>query len=109
MKTKVFGKCTDTVIIESNGRADIELPAADAIIKLWFSDGTVLGIQYGRYSKLYPNIWHIKILNQGPAAYTYRQLFEKSLLYNSDIYETDAELINYKKIPRTYFHRGIST
>ena len=64
MKVKVFGEQKDTVVIETKGKDTIEVPAANSIVKLWLSDGTILGVN-GKDSLLYPNIWHIKILNQG--------------------------------------------
>lgn len=103
MKTKVFGEQKDTVVIEAEGKDTIEIPAANSIVKLWFSDGTVLGIKYGKDSLLYPNIWHIRILNNGRAPYRYKQCFQETLLYYSDVYETYAELVRYEVIIRSTY------
>jgi hypothetical protein len=103
MKTRIFGEQKDIVVVESSDKTDIEILAEDAIVKLWFSDGTILGVKYGKHSLLYPNIWHIRILNQGTAVFKYKQCFRETLLYYSDLYEIDAELVNYKVIPRTYY------
>jgi hypothetical protein len=103
MKCKVFGDQKDTVVVEMASRHPFEIKAADAIVKLWFSDGTILGIKYGKYSKLYHNIWNIRILNKGSKNYNYTQCFKETLLNYSDVYETEAELLNYRIIPRTYY------
>ena len=107
MKCKVFGEQIDIVVVELAGNKTIEIPAADSIVKLWLSDGTVLGIKYGKYSMLYPNIWHIKILNQGREKYSYRQCFQETLLYYSDVYETEAELVRYEVIPRRAYNGDV--
>jgi hypothetical protein len=107
MKTKVFGEQKDTVVIEAEGRDAIKIPAANSIVKLWFSDGTLLGIKYSNDSLLYPNIWQIRILNQGRGKYIYRQCFQETLLYYSDVYETEAEWLRYEVIPRSTYKGDI--
>ena len=101
MKTKIYGEGSGTVVIEVPGKKPTEIHAVDSIFKFWFSDGTVFGIKYGKYSKIYPNIWHIKILNQGTASFAYKQCFKETLLYYSDVFETEAELVRYEVIPRS--------
>jgi hypothetical protein len=101
--TRVFGEQKDRVVIEATGNDALEIYATDAIFKFWFSDGTVIGIKYGKDSVLYPNIWHVKVLNQGTAPFIYSQCFRETLLYYSDVYETEAELVRYEVIPRTYY------
>ena len=103
MRCRVFGEQKDTVVIEVAGKDAIEIPAADAIVKLWFSDGTILGIKYGKYSLQYPNLWKIRIINQGREQYQHHQRFTETLLYNSDVYETEAEWLRYEVISRTYY------
>jgi hypothetical protein len=102
MKCRVFGEQTNVVVIESGGQT-LEFYCNDSIVKLWFSDGTVLGIKYGKHSLQYPNLWKIRIINQGKEKYVYKQCFTETLLYNSDTYETEAELVDYEVIPRTYY------
>lgn len=102
MKTKVFGEQTNVVVIEAGGQI-IELYCNDSIVKLWFSDGTILGIKYGKQSLQYPNLWKIRIINQGREKYIYNQRFNETLLYNTDTYETEAKLVNYEVIPRTCY------
>lgn len=101
MKAKVFGEQKSTVVIEATGSEAVEIPAANSIVKLWFSDGTVLGIKYGKDSILYPNIWHIRIINKGREEYIYSQCFKETLLYYSDVFETEAELVRYEVTPRS--------
>lgn len=103
MRCRVFGEQKDIVVIEVAGKEAIEIPAADAIVKLWFSDGTILGIKYGKYSLQYPNLWKIRIINRGREKHQHHQRFTETLLYNSDVYETEAEWLRYEVIHRTYY------
>jgi hypothetical protein len=107
MKTKVFAEQKDIVVIEVAGKDTIEITAADAIVKLWFSDGTVLGIKYGKHSLQYPNLWKIRIINQGKEKYVHKQRFTETLLHNSDVYETEAEWLRYEVIPRSTYKGDI--
>jgi hypothetical protein len=107
MKTRVFGEQKDKVVIETEGRDATKIPAANSIVKLWFSDGTILGIKYGKDSLMYPNIWHIRIINQGREKYIYRQCFQETLLYYSDVYETEAEWLRYEVIHRSTYKGDI--
>lgn len=107
MKTRVFGEQKDVVIIEVAGKDAIEVPAVNSIVKLWFSDGTVLGIKYGKDSLMYPNIWNIRILSQGSAEHNYKQCFRETLLYYSDVYETEAELVECNVITMSDYEGAI--
>ena len=102
-KTKVYGEQHDTVVIETEGKHPHEIKAEDAIVKLWFSDGTVLGIKYSTRSKIWRNMWKIRVLNQGTNAWSFRQINNHTLLCYSDEYTIEAELVNYKIIPRTHY------
>ena len=103
-KTKVYGKQHDTVVVDVYNKHPYEIVAEDAIVKLWFSDGTVLGIKYGTRSKIWKNMWKIRVLNRGTNAWTFRQVFDQTLLQYSDEYAVDAELVNFKVIPRTHYN-----
>lgn len=102
-KTRVFGERTDTVVIETVGKHPHKIEAKDAIVKLWFSDGTILGIKYSTRSKIWKNMWKIMVLNQGSNAWSFRQINNPTLLEYSDEYTVEAELVNYKIIPRTHY------
>ena len=103
LKTRIFGEQKDTVVVEVAGKYTVEIHAVNSIAKLWLSDETVLGIKYSKDSIMYPNIWHIRVINQGQEKYIYRQCFQETLLYYSDVYETDAELVRYEVIPRSTY------
>jgi hypothetical protein len=102
-KTKVYGVETDKVVIETEGKHPFEIKAQDAIVKLWFSDGTVLGLKYSTRSKIWANLWKIRVLNRGTKEWAFRQIERPTLLHYSDEYTLDAELVNYCVTPRTYY------
>lgn len=102
-RTRVFGKLHDTIVIETGGKPPYEIKAEDAIVKLWFSDGTILGIKYGNRSKIWKNMWKIRVLNQGSNAWSFRQINNPTEVEYSDEYTVEAVLVNYKIIPRTHY------
>lgn len=104
MRTKVFGEQKDTLVLEHyNNSFSTDIKCPNSIVKLWFSDGTCLGIKYGKDSKLFPNIWNIRILNKGSLPHRYEQCFQDTLSHYSDVFETEAWLTNYKVIPRSSY------
>lgn len=109
-RTRVFGEQTDTVVIETEGKHSHEIKAKDAIVKLWFSDGTILGIQYNTRSKIWKDTWKIIVLNRGFQHWAFHQINNPTfqinnptLTYYSDEYTLDADLVNFKVIPRTHY------
>lgn len=108
MKTIIEGHNKNSICITTNGEQDI-IKCEDSIVKLWLSSGTILGMKYG--NMLYPNSWLIRILH-GPMNknYVYRQCLYRTeedkpfdLECDSDIFETEEEVLNYRVIPRTYY------
>lgn len=102
-RTVVFGEHNDTVIIETYGKRMLEIPAHDAIVKLWFSDGTILGIKYSATSKIWKDMWKIRVLSQGTGIWAFRKIYTRTQQQYSDEYTLEAELVNYKVIPRTHY------
>lgn len=102
-KTTVFGEHNDTVVIETAGKRTFEIPAKDAIVKLWFSDGTILGIKYSTTSKIWKDMWKIRVLCNGDRPWVFRQINTATLSQYSDEYTVEADLVNYKVIPRTHY------
>ena len=95
MRTKIYGVDDDTVILESTEET-IRLPAKDAIVKIWLSGGTIIGIKYSK-GMIYENVWKVRLL-YGP--------YSKHIMENSeitDIFHTDEHIVNWKVIPRTYY------
>jgi hypothetical protein len=104
MRTRIFGEQTDTVVIDHyEGAFETKIKCADSIVKIWLSDGTILGLKYGKDSKLYPNIWNIRVLQQGYAEFKYTQCYNETLLCYSDTFEIEAELNDYEVIPRSRY------
>lgn len=101
--TKVFGVDNDKVIIDTRGKAPYEIQVKDAIVKLWLSDGTVLGIKYCD-NLLYHNIWKMRVLcGPNDKHYIHRQCFDLLNGCYSDEFETEEEVVNMRIIPRSHY------
>lgn len=107
MKTRIEGHTKDSILITS-GEEQRVVECQDAIVKLWLSSGTILGIKYG--NMLYPNIWKIRVI-YGPVDKHYDHYFAENLLDHfdssdcclSDVFETEEEVIMMQVIPRTHY------
>jgi hypothetical protein len=96
-KTKVFGRGDDIVSVETDGVVT-EFDCYKAIMKLWFSDGTVLGVKYG--NQLCPGIWKIRALTRGKESFMHHHVNNDYYGDYSDVYELDSTLIKHELIPR---------
>ena len=72
----------------------------NAIVRLLFSAGTTLGIRYG--SKLYPEVWKIRVIQEPLGAYNYQSVCDASD-GPSDIFEVDEDLVHYEVIPLSFY------
>lgn len=101
MRTRIEGHTKGSICITTDGLQDT-IKCENSIIKFWLSSGTILGMKLG--SKLYPNTWKIRIL-YGPINknYYFKQCVYKDdgfdLDIDSDIFETEEEVMNYRIIP----------
>jgi hypothetical protein len=102
MKTIIKGYDHNHICITTSGVEDI-IDGSNSIIRLWLSSGTILGMKYG--SKLFPNKWIIQAL-YGPVGrqYIYRQAVYGNDDYDTDLFETEEEVVNYKVIPNAYYN-----
>ena len=107
MKTRIEGHTKNSILITS-GKDQRVIECQEAIVKLWLSSGTILGIKYG--NMLYPNIWKIRVI-YGPVDSRYTHYleegqhdhFDKSDACLSDVFETEEEIIMMQVIPRTHY------
>lgn len=101
MRTRIEGHTKSSICITTDGLQDV-ISCESCIIKFWLSSGTILGMKLG--GKLYPNTWKIRILH-GPISnnYYFKQCVYKDrgfdLDVDSDIFETDEEVMSYRIIP----------
>lgn len=101
MKTSVKGQSDDTLVIHSTDEV-IQIHCKDCIVKLWLSNGTILGAKYSR-SALYPNVWKIRILHSTDDSYIYTPCWDADGTHNTDVFEADCDVVNWKVIPRSLY------
>ena len=97
--TRVEGHDNKSIKITTDKSQEI-ICCENAIVRLWFSAGTSLGIRYN--SKLYPGIWKIRVIQEPLGAWQLQSVYNISDGL-SDIFEVDEELINYEIIPLSFY------
>lgn len=107
MITRIEGHDRNSICITTKGDQDV-IECRDSIIKFWLSSGTILGMEFG--SKSLPNTWKINVF-YGPVNknYYHKKCLYKlqedhyfDLDYDSEIFETDEEVLHYQIIPCTW-------
>jgi hypothetical protein len=101
MKTLIKGQLDSTLVIHSTDEVT-QIPCKDCIAKLWLSDGTILGVKYSR-GGLYPNVWKIRVLHSTEDSYIYTPCWDADDSCNTDMFETDCDVVNWKVIPRSMY------
>ena len=97
MRTIVRGYDKTSVLIESCGKQEI-IDCENRILKLWFSDGTIIGIRFGR-SLIYPNSWKVRVLYNDTGNYYCERCSSDPDFWNTDVFMIDAEVVDRKLIP----------
>lgn len=87
-KTKVYGCSDDLVIIEGAPYPADEIGCFDSVVRIGFSDGTIIKACYGKNHK---GIWLIEIIEKGTAAQTINECDDEDAEIYSDIFEIEAE------------------
>lgn len=89
---KVCGYSDDIVVIERGQDPIEEIDCFDEEVTVWFSDGTVIKVGYGKSGA---GIWWIKKVEDGTAESRLTLCNDEDDLVYSDIFEIDAEVVNY--------------
>ena len=94
MMTKVWGYSDDNLVIEGAPYPDDEISCFDSIVRVTFSDGTVIEVQYPKGGKA---IWGIKVIEEGTAEQTLTFCEDEDAEIYSDVFEIDADYVSHKK------------
>ena len=86
---KVYGYSDDNVVIEGAPYPFDEIGCFDEIVTVWFTDGTVIEVGYGKEDK---GIWWIKIREEGSSESTLTECNDEDSDIYSDIFEIDSEV-----------------
>ena len=90
MKTKVYGMSDDLVEIETeqNIYPYDEIGCFDSMVRILFTDGTIIHVEYGKDGK---GIWKIKVMHKGDAKQKLTICDDEDADIYSDIFEIDAD------------------
>ena len=90
MRTKVYGMSDDLVEVETekNIYPYDEIGCFDCMVRIYFTDNTVIEVEYGKDDK---GIWKIEIKNKGFARQKLTICDNEDADIYSDIFEIDAD------------------
>lgn len=90
MKTKVYGMFDDLVEIETeqNIYPYDEIGCFDSMVRILFTDGTIIHVEYGKDDK---GIWKIEVPHKGDAKQKLTICDDEDADIYSDIFEIDAD------------------
>lgn len=90
MRTKVYGMSDDLVEIETeqNIYPYDEIGCFDSMVRILFSDNTIIEVEYGKDGK---DIWKIEVIHKGDAEQKLTICDDEDVDIYSDIFEIDAD------------------
>lgn len=91
MKTKVYGMSDDLVEIETeqNIYPYDEIGCFDSMVRILFTDNTIILVEYGKGGK---GIWKIEVTHKGDAKQKLTICDDEDADIYSDIFEIDADV-----------------
>lgn len=94
---RVYGVSDDLVEIEGAEYPYDEVGCFDSDVRIWFDDGTVIRVGYGK-----PNlaVWFIDVEEEGSANTDLFICEDENADIYSDIFDIDANFIKCEVIPR---------
>lgn len=92
---KIFGYSDDLVEIEGSNYEEDEIGCYDQDVRIWFKDGTIIRIGYGK-----PNmaVWYIQIEQKGSAEQMLKICEDENDDPYSDIFWIDAGIKRHRVI-----------
>lgn len=92
---RVYGMSDDLVEIEGAEYPYDEVGCYDSDVRIWFDDGTVIRVGYGK-----PNlgVWFVAIEDRGNADCELTLCFDENADIYSDIFEIDASFVKCEVI-----------
>lgn len=89
-KVKIYGESDDLIEIEGDKNFD-EIGCFDQTTTIWFSDNTVIEVNFGKDGK---GIWEIKEIQGGHAPRKLIPCYDEYADIYSDIFEIEAEVVD---------------
>lgn len=92
---KVYGASDDLVEIDGSNYKDDEIDCYDKNVRIWFKDGTIILISYGKKDLA---VWNITIEQIGNAKFDLQICEDENANIYSDIFEIDSDIEQHKVI-----------
>ena len=92
---RIYGVSDDLVEIEGSEYQENEICFFDAKVRIWFEDGTVILVSYGKDCGA---IWEILVEKDGPSKHEVILCYDEDADIYSDIFEIDSEIVRHEVI-----------
>ena len=92
---RIYGASDDLVEIEGSEYQENEIGCFEANVRIWFKDGTVILVSYGKDCGA---IWEILVEKDGPSKHEVILCYDEDADIYSDIFEIDSEIVRHEVI-----------
>ena len=92
---RIYGASDDLVEIEDSEYQENEIGCYEAKVRIWFEDGTVILVSYGKDCGA---IWEILVEKDGPSKHEVILCYDEDADIYSDIFEIDSEIVRHEVI-----------
>jgi len=90
---KVYGYSDDNLVIEGAPYPYDEISCFERIVRIDFTDGTIIDTWYGKKGQA---IWTIKVIKKGTARQTLTICEDEDADIYSDVFEIEADFVGYE-------------
>ena len=90
---KVYGYSDDNLVIEGARYPNDEISCFERIVRIAFTDGTIIDAWYGKKGQA---IWTIKVIEKGTARQTLTICEDEDADIYSDVFEIEADFVGYE-------------
>ena len=92
---RIYGASDDLVEIEGSEYQEDEIGCYNSQVRIWFDDGTVILVSYGKQDLA---VWSIVIEKVGTAKFDLQICEDEDADIYSDIFEIDSEIVRHEVI-----------
>ena len=90
---RVYGYSDDNLVVEGAPYPNDEISCFDRIVRIGFTDGTIIDAWYWKKGQA---IWTIKVIEKGTARQTLTICEDEDADIYSDVFEIEADFEGYK-------------
>ena len=91
--TRIYGASDDLVVIDGpHYYMPDEISCFDCDVRIWFDDGTIIRLHYGKDDKA---IWQIIVEKEGSLPYQLTICNDEDARIHSDVFETEAKVLRH--------------